>query len=69
MQDSSTQIIIFNKKGDKMGTIFLPQMLYLETEKEWIQKRIDLSPSELDGMALAIDWNERKVTSVRFSNE
>ena len=64
---SNRQVYLFSKKGDKYGVMDLPELYYLETEKEWIQKRIDKSP--MDGMALLIDWEERSITSIRFTNE
>ena len=69
MGDSSTEVYVFNKRGDKMGRITVPNMLYLETETDWIRKRLDLSPDELDGIALVVDWEKREITSTRYSKD
>ena len=58
------EVIVFNKKGDKVARLELPQLQYLQTEKEWIQKRLDRSP-EMDGVVLIIDWVTQQITIIR----
>ena len=63
---SNRQIYVFNKRGDKVACLDLQPLYYLETEKEWIQKR--LNRSDLDGMAFIIDWDKREIIWVRYAD-
>lgn len=51
-----------------MGTIWVPELIYLESEAQWIQHKLDLA-DELDGIALAIDWDKKEVTNVRYAKD
>ena len=62
------QVYAFNKKGDKMSVLDLPDLFYLESEGEWVRKQLFRVP-ELDGMAFIIDWEIKEIKSVRYANE
>ena len=63
---SNRQAYAFNKKGDRMSVLDLPEMYYLDTEGEYVRKQLFRVP-ELDGMAFIIDWETRQLTSVRYA--
>ena len=63
---SKRQAYAFNKKGDRMSVLDLPEMYYLDTEGEYVRKQLFRVP-ELDGMAFIIDWETRQLTSVRYA--
>src|SRR3990167_5887728 len=63
---SKRQAYAFNKKGDRMSVLDLPEMYYLDTEGEYVRKQLFRVP-ELDGMAFIIDWEARQLTSVRYA--
>jgi len=65
LTSGNRQVYLFNKRGDKYGVMDLPPLYYLETEKEWINKRIDRSP--MDGMAFLVDWDKKELTSIRYA--
>lgn len=60
------QAYAFNKKGDRMSVLDLPDLFYLESESEWVRKQLFRVP-ELDGMAFIIDWEAREIKSVRYA--
>jgi hypothetical protein len=61
------EVIVFNKDGSKFGKMQLQQLYYLETEREWIQKRLDRS-TQLDGLAFIIDWSKKEIIPIRYAN-
>lgn len=65
---SNRQVIAFNKKGDKAGSEFIPELIYLQTEKEWIEQML-LKQETLDGVVLLIDWDKKELKIVRYANE
>lgn len=66
--DSNRQVIAFNKKGDKAGTGFVPELIYLKTEKEWIDEHLRRSP-QLDGLAILIDWETREIKTIKYAED
>jgi len=62
---SDRQAYAFNKDGTKMSVLDIPQLIYLESEGDWVRRQLFRVP-ELDGMALIIDWEAREITSVRY---
>ena len=68
LNTSSKQALAFNKRGDKMSIMDLPQLFYLDTENEWVRKQLFRAPA-LDGMCLIINWETREIKSVRFADE
>lgn len=59
-------VYVFNKKGDKASQMELQPLYYLETEKEWVMKRLARSP-EMDGIAFIVDWEKKELTMVRYA--
>ena len=59
-------VYAFNKKGDKAAAIELQDLYYLETEKDWIMKRVMRSP-EFDGLIFIVDWEKKELTMVRYA--
>ena len=66
LNTSSKQALVFNKRGEKMSIMDLPQLFYLDTENEWVRKQLFRAPA-LDGMCLIINWETREIKSVRFA--
>lgn len=60
------QIIVFNKRGDKTAKMDLQPLYYLETEKNWIMKRLARSP-EMDGVAFIVDWDKKDIIMIRYA--
>ena len=67
LNSSSRQVFIFDKRGTQYARLDLPELFYLETEKDFINKMLKFS--RLEGMALLIDWDKKEVSSIRFSDE
>lgn len=61
-------VYAFNKKGDKAASMELQPLYYLETEREWITKRLARSP-EMDGIAFIIDWEKKELTMVKYAED
>lgn len=59
-------LIIFSKVGRRIGNIPIPNLLYLDSEKEWVQKQLFLH-DKLDGVAIVIDWDKNEVTVIRHA--
>lgn len=59
------EILIFNQKGTKYGKMPVPPLVYLKTEKEWIDNAVLRAHSDFDGAVLLIDWERRTITPLR----
>ena len=68
MLNSLRQAIAFNKRGDRAAQIVLQDMYYLESEKEYINKRLFRQP-HLDGIVLIVDWSNQKIKMHRYADE
>lgn len=62
---SNRQVLVFNQRGDEAATMAIPDLIYLQTEKQYIEKALRMS--RLQGMAILIDWDTREVTMVRYN--
>lgn len=60
MPSDSRIVVAFNKKGDRMGALQIPELTHLQTSKEWIDDRLIRTP-ELDGICLIVDWDKREL--------
>lgn len=58
------ELIVFNKEGTKVGRQILPELFYLQTEDDYIQKMLNTS-GKLDGIAILIDWNNKEIICKR----
>jgi hypothetical protein len=58
------ELIAFNKDGTKYGRLPMPDLIYLQTEQQYINKAL-LSCPKLDGMVILIDWNKKDIVCKR----
>lgn len=62
------EVVVFNKRGNKVGRLEVPNLIYLQTEKDWITRHLNLA-TNLDGIALLVDWEKKELTSIRYAEE
>ncbi len=60
------EVIAFNKKGDRVAKLVVPQLLYLKTAEEWIHNALERSP-EMDGIVILVDWEKKEFKMVRYA--
>lgn len=59
------QVFVFNKKGDQAAKLDVPAHVYLKSEKEFIDEA--LIRTELDGIAIKVDWEKRELRMIRHA--
>lgn len=63
---SSKQVFAFNKRGDRVSVLDLPNLYYLDTENEWVRKQLFRVPA-LDGVVIIVNWETKEIKSVRYA--
>ena len=63
---ANKQVFVFSKDGKQMGQLKIPA-LYLETEKELVEKAL-IREERLDGLAFVVDWDKQTLTFLRHAD-
>ena len=58
------EIIAFNQSGTKYGRMSLPEVHYLISEEDYIEKALR-NTGKLDGITLLINWETKDITCLR----